>query len=306
MGVMEHVEQAGVHSGDSACSLPPFTLGPTIVEDIIEQSIRLTKALGVVGCLNIQYALQSSCLYVLEANPRASRTLPFVAKALGLPLARWAASIMLGSSLKDLGLPHGSLSAPKHRFAVKLPVFPFARFQATDILLGPEMQSTGEVMGVASSFSEAYAKAQLGAGQRLSFCGTVLLSVKDSDKMALLPLAHRLIAMGWSLVATRGTAAFLEASGVPVKRTCTVREGSPHVLDAIEGGEIALVINTSASRPAASDSFVMRRAALMRRIPYAVTMEGARALVRAIAMLPTASVLDTTPLQCYNMFTLGG
>ena len=291
-GVMEHIEEAGVHSGDSACAIPPHSLSRDTVKEIERQTIALARALKVRGLMNVQFAIQNGDIYVLEVNPRASRTVPFVAKAIGLPVAAIAARVMAGETLS--AMPHSRQHSM--RICVKEAVLPFGRFPGVDTLLGPEMKSTGEVMGRDSNFGRAFAKSQLGAGQKLPLTGTVFISVRDADKVEAIRPAQMLLAMGFSVVATRGTAKALEAAGLPVKRINKVLEGRPHVVDAIKNGEVQLVFNTTQGARAVSDSTSIRRTALTMRVPYYTTMAGAAAATEAIAAL-RASSLDVRPLQ---------
>ena len=294
-GVMEHIEEAGIHSGDSACSLPPYTLAPATVTELKAQTESLAKALGVVGLMNVQYAIKGDSIYVLEVNPRASRTVPFVAKATGVPVAKLGALVMAGEKLEKFRLDDQAI-AP--HVAVKEAVFPFARLPNIDAILGPEMKSTGEVMGLDASFERAFAKAQLGAGVMLPVAGTAFLSVKDSDKNALVPMARRLADLGFSLLATRGTAARIRDSGLAVKVVNKVLEGRPHCVDAIRSGEVQLVINTASGAQSVTDSFDIRRSALTHGVPHYTTAAGARAAVHAIAALK-AGTLEVAPLQSY-------
>ena len=294
-GVMEHIEEAGIHSGDSACALPPYTLAPAIVTELKAETAAVAQALGVVGLMNVQYAIQGDLIHVLEVNPRAARTVPFVAKATGVPVAKIGARVMAGARLASFRLD-GQAVAP--HVAVKEAVFPFARFPDVDIILGPEMKSTGEAMGIDVSFERAFAKSQLGAGVVLPASGTALLSVKDSDKTALVPLARRLVEMGFTILATRGTAARIREAGLPVTVVNKVLEGRPHCVDAIRSGELQLVINTASGPQSVADSFDIRRSALTHGIPHYTTLAGARAAVHAIASL-RAGVLEVTPLQAY-------
>ena len=284
-GVMEHIEEAGIHSGDSACALPPYTLSPAIVTEIKAETSAIAQALGVVGLMNVQYAIQDDVVHVLEVNPRASRTIPFVAKATGVPVAKIAARVMAGARLADFRLDGQAVA---RHVAVKEAVFPFARFPDVDTILGPEMKSTGEVMGIDASFERAFAKSQLGAGVRLPLNGTAFLSVKDSDKTALVPLARRLIEMGFSVVATRGTAGRIREAGLAVRVVNKVLEGRPHCVDAIRSGEIDLVVNTASGPQSVADSFDIRRSALTHGVPHYTTLAGARAAVHAIAALVQA------------------
>jgi carbamoyl-phosphate synthase large subunit len=295
-GVMEHIEEAGIHSGDSACSLPPYSLSPAMITELKSETEAMAKALGVVGLMNVQYAIKDDTIYVLEVNPRASRTVPFVAKATGVAVAKIGARVMAGAKLAtDFKLDDDSI-AP--HVAVKEAVFPFARFPNVDTILGPEMKSTGEVMGLDSSFERAFAKAQLGAGVILPMGGTVFLSIKDADKKGLPALARRLNEMGFSIVATRGTAARIREAGIPVTVVNKVLEGRPHCVDAIRSGEIQLVINTASTPQSVADSFAIRRGALTHFIPHYTTLAGARAAVHAIAALK-AGTLEVAPLQSY-------
>lgn len=293
-GVMEHIEEAGIHSGDSACTLPPYSLAPEIIADIKQQTEALARALKVVGLMNVQYAVKDSVVYILEVNPRASRTVPFVAKAIGQPLAKIAARVMAGEKLASFNLHENKVD----HIAVKEAVFPFARFPGVDIILGPEMKSTGEVMGIDHDFGTAFAKAQIAAGTILPLAGSVFISVRDGDKPALVDAARRLAALGFEIVATSGTARFFEEHGIAVKRVNKVMEGRPHVVDSMKNGDINLVFNTSEGAASIRDSFDLRRTALMNKIPYFTTMAGAKAAVRAIEALRAGS-LAVTPLQAY-------
>ena len=294
-GVMEHIEEAGIHSGDSACALPPYTLSPATVTELKAETEALAKALGVVGLMNVQYAIKDDEVFVLEVNPRASRTVPFVAKATGVPVAKIGARVMAGARLSDFRLDDQSV-AP--HVAVKEAVFPFNRFPNVDTILGPEMKSTGEVMGLDSSFERAFAKSQLGAGVILPNGGGVFLSVRDSDKAAAVGVARRLIDMGFTVAATRGTAARLREAGLPVTVVNKVLEGRPHCVDAIKSGDIQLVINTAAGAQSVTDSFDIRRSALTHGVPHYTTIAGARAAAHAIAAM-RAGTLEVAPLQSY-------
>ncbi|MGI4975790.1 MAG: carbamoyl-phosphate synthase large subunit [Janthinobacterium lividum] len=294
-GVMEHIEEAGIHSGDSACSLPPYSLSPAIVGELRVQTEAMARALGVVGLMNVQFAIKGEDIYVLEVNPRASRTVPFVAKATGVPVAKIGARVMAGAKLAEFRLDDQAI-AP--HVAVKEAVFPFARFPNVDTILGPEMKSTGEVMGLDSSFERAFAKAQLGAGVKLPDAGTVFISVRDGDKAAMLAMSRRLIDMGFAILATRGTAARLRDAGLAAKVVNKVLEGRPHCVDAIRSGEVQLVINTAAGAQSVTDSFDIRRSALTMGVPHYTTIAGARAAVHAIAAL-RAGTLEVAPLQSY-------
>jgi carbamoyl-phosphate synthase large subunit len=299
-GIMEHIEEAGVHSGDSACALPPHSLNDAIIDEIRRQTAALARALQVVGLMNVQVAIKDGEIYILEVNPRASRTVPFVAKATGVPIAKIAARVMAGEKLADFGLGAEAAvgrAVPGH-VAVKEAVFPFARFPGVDIILGPEMKSTGEVMGLDSDFSRAFAKAQLGSGQVLPLSGTVFISVKDRDKAAMVEPGRRLIDMGFEILATRGTAAYLSARGLEVRVINKVLEGRPHIVDALKSGAVDLVFNTTEGAQAIADSFSLRRTALIHHIPYYTTVAGACAAVEAIATLKSGT-LDVAPLQSY-------
>jgi carbamoyl-phosphate synthase large subunit len=277
-GIMEHIEEAGVHSGDSACALPPYTLSPALQGRLAEQTIALAKALKVRGLINIQFAVKDDEIYVLEANPRASRTVPFVAKAVGAPIAGIAAKVMAGSSLTEFDLTH----ANPRRVAVKEAVFPFARFPGVDPQLGPEMRSTGEVMGWDDDFGMAFLKSQLGAGVHLPDSGTVFVSLRDTDKQGIVPAIRKLTDLGFSIVATSGTAAFLEDQGLAVTRINKVLEGQPHILDAMINGHVQLVFNTTEGAASLADSASIRRTAVNRKIPYFTTLASSIASVQAI------------------------
>jgi carbamoyl-phosphate synthase large subunit len=279
-GIMQHVEEAGVHSGDSACVLPPFSIGNDMLEEIRRQACEIAVRLGVVGLLNVQFALvENDQLFVIEANPRASRTVPFVSKAIGIPLAKVACRLVLGERLADQDLPHEH--APSH-VSVKEVVLPFQRFHGSDALLGPEMKSTGEVMGIAGDFPAAFGKAQAAAGVALPLEGRVFISVCDTDKPAATQLAARMHDLGFEVLATRGTAQAIRRMGVPVERLNKIGEGSPHVVDSIVGGEVNLLINTPVGRGARTDGWEIRRAAIEHGVPCITTMTGATAAARAI------------------------
>ncbi|MBA8900646.1 MULTISPECIES: carbamoyl-phosphate synthase large subunit [unclassified Phyllobacterium] len=299
-GIMEHIEEAGIHSGDSACSLPVHSLSAEIVEQLEAETAALAKSLNVVGLMNVQYAIKDGTIYVLEVNPRASRTVPFVAKTIGKPIAKIAARIMAGETLDEAlgnygGKPSGT--ARKH-IAVKEAVFPFARFPGVDILLGPEMRSTGEVMGLDYDYALAFAKAQLGAGVDLPRDGTLFVSVRDEDKQRILAPVKRLSELGFKVLATGGTARFLAENGVAAQKINKVQEGRPHVEDAIRNRQVQLVFNTTDSAKAISDSKSLRRATLMQKVPYYTTLSGADAVAEAIAALKAGS-LEVRPLQDY-------
>ncbi|MEW5790178.1 MAG: carbamoyl-phosphate synthase large subunit [Pseudomonadota bacterium] len=292
-GIMEHIEQAGVHSGDSATCLPPFSLSPAVQEELRTQTKAMAQALHVVGLMNVQFAVQGDDIYVLEVNPRASRTVPFVSKATGRPLAKVAARCMVGQSLVSQGV--GAEIVPAH-FSVKEAVFPFIKFPGVDVLLGPEMKSTGEVMGVGDSFGAAFLKAQLGAGDRLPGQGRVFLSVRDADKPGLVDVARDLADLGFELLATRGTAEFLARHGVQVEPVNKVTEGRPHIVDHIKNGEVQLIINTVERKEAVQASYSIRRAALQQRITYYTTLAGAVAACAAMRVQAGGS-LGVTQLQ---------
>ena len=294
-GIMEHIEEAGIHSGDSACALPPHSLSAATLADIERQAESLARALGVVGLMNIQVAVKDEAVYILEVNPRASRTVPFVAKATGAPVAKIAARVMAGEKLAGFEL--GMAPAGGH-VAVKEAVFPFNRFPGVDVILGPEMKSTGEVMGLDTDFGRAFAKSQIASGIRLPQSGTVFVSVRDHDKEALAPIAERLVALGFNLVATRGTARELAAKGIPARAVNKVLEGRPHIVDEMTDDGVQLVFNTTDGSHAIRDSFSIRQTALTRDIPYYTTIAGARAAVQAIAALRTGA-LEVAPLQSY-------
>jgi carbamoyl-phosphate synthase large subunit len=273
-GIMEHVEQAGVHSGDSACCLPPHSLASHIERELRRQTEVMARALKVVGLMNVQYAIQKDTVYVLEVNPRASRTVPYVSKAIGMPLAKIAARVMAGKGLREQGAEE---VVPSY-FSVKEAVFPFARFPGVDTILGPEMKSTGEVMGVGESFGEAFVKSQLAAGVRLPTGGNAFISVRDGDKLAAVQVARDLIELGFTILATRGTGAVLQSHGVPLSLVNKVAEGRPHIVDMIKNGEVSFIVNTvEATRTAAADSRAIRVTALARRVTYYTTVAGAKA-----------------------------
>ncbi|MGD2184884.1 MAG: carbamoyl-phosphate synthase large subunit [Desulfobacterales bacterium] len=295
-GIMEHIEEAGVHSGDSACVLPPVNIEPHFIEQMTQATKAMANELNVVGLMNVQYALKDGQLYVLEVNPRASRTIPFVSKATGVPLAKLATKVMLGRTLQELGLT--AEIVPAH-ISVKEAVLPFDRFPDVDILLGPEMKSTGEVMGIGSDFGSAYAKAQLGAGQNLPTTGTVFISVIDNDKKTVLPVAALYRDAGFNIMATQGTSKFLAEHGIANKPVNKVSVGRPHVVDAIKNAEIQLVINTSVGGETRRDGYYIRRNSLQYKIPYATTTAGGMAIYKAIERL-RGKKLNVKTLQEYN------
>ena len=295
-GVMEHIEEAGIHSGDSACALPPCSLPAAIVEEIRHQTRALARALGVVGLMNVQFAVtRDGGIHVLEVNPRASRTVPFVAKAIGVPIARIAARLMAGEALADFHLEE----RPMSHVAVKEAVFPFARFPGVDVLLGPEMKSTGEVMGLDRDFGRAFAKAQLAAGGTLPESGCAFISVRDRDKPPAVELGRRLAGLGFSLVATRGTAQALRDGGLAAETINKLLEGPPHIVDALKDDRIDFVINTTESAKSVADSSGMRRTALLKNVPYATTIAGASAMIDAIRAVREQG-FDVAPLQSYG------
>jgi carbamoyl-phosphate synthase large subunit len=294
-GIMEHIEEAGIHSGDSACSLPPYSISSRLADEIRRQTKLMALELNVKGLMNVQFAIKDDEIYILEVNPRASRTAPFVSKATGRPLAKVAARIMAGKTLRELGIT--AEIEPSH-IAVKESVFPFVKFPGVDTILGPEMKSTGEVMGIDESFAKAFAKAQLGAGVRLPMSGKAFISVRDADKKHIVTAAKKLYDASFTLVATRGTAAYLQEKGIPVLVVNKVLEGRPHIVDAIKNNEITMVINTTQGAQAVADSFSIRRNALMNNIAYFTTVAGAKAAVDGIIAMKSEE-LGVKPLQEY-------
>ena len=294
-GVMEHIEEAGVHSGDSACALPPYSLSKKLVAEIEEQTKKLALALDVRGLINIQFAVKDDEIFILEANPRASRTAPFVAKAINRPIAAAAAKVMAGVKLKELKLDRPS----KGHVAVKEAVFPFARFPGVDPVLGPEMRSTGEVMGLDQNFEAAFAKSQIASGINLPTAGTVFVSVKDLDKPALVQIAKDLQRLGFKVMATGGSADYLAKKGIEVVKVNKVAEGRPHIVDAMKNGEVQLVFNTTEGAQSYRDSYSIRRTALTQNIPYYTTISGARASIQAIRRLKSGAPLGVRALQAY-------
>ena len=292
-GIMEHIEEAGIHSGDSSCVLPPHTLSPALLDEIKEASRAMALELGVIGLMNVQFAVKDNELYVLEVNPRASRTVPFVSKATGVPLAKLATKIMMGATLEELGL---TKEVEISHWAVKEAVFPFDRFENVDTLLGPEMKSTGEVMGIDDNLGLALAKAQLAAGSQVPQSGTVFLSMRHGDKENIVDAAKRLVAMDFDLLATRGTAAVLQENGVACEAVNKISEGRPHILDKLQDGAVAWVVNTSLGRRTTEDSYTIRRAALELHIPYTTTASGAVSMVQAMEAMRQAS-LGVKPVQ---------
>jgi len=307
-GVMEHIEEAGVHSGDSACSLPPFSLKPETIAELKRQTEAMAFALNVRGLMNVQFAIEephseNPRIFVLEVNPRASRTVPFVAKTIGAPIAAIAAKVMAGVSLASFGLTERVYD----HVAVKEAVFPFARFAGVDTILGPEMRSTGEVMGLdwqrpggtkAAAFARAFAKSQLGGGTILPEAGTVFVSVKETDKAWVVEPVRLLLEQGFRVLATSGTAAHLTAQGLNVETVKKVLEGRPHIVDAMKNGGVQLVFNTTEGKQSLADSYEIRRTALMMKIPYYTTTAGALAASQAIVEMANGA-LDVRPLQSY-------
>ncbi|MFG1226559.1 carbamoyl-phosphate synthase large subunit [Xanthobacter wiegelii] len=298
-GIMEHIEEAGIHSGDSACTLPPYSLSPDTLAALEKQTAAMALALGVGGLMNVQYAIKGDEIYVLEVNPRASRTVPFVAKVIGLPIAKIAARVMAGEKLASFNLVQPKLG----HIAVKEAVFPFARFPGVDTVLGPEMRSTGEVMGLDTDFGVAFAKSQLGGGTKVPKSGTVFISLKDSDKIRILPTMKMLVDLGFKIIATSGTQRFLEEHGVPAAKINKVLEGRPHIVDAIKNGDVQLVFNTTEGAQALADSRSLRRAALLQKVPYYTTLSGAIAAAQGIKAY-VGGDLTVRPLQGY--FGAGG
>ncbi|WP_417769552.1 carbamoyl-phosphate synthase large subunit, partial [Stappia sp.] len=293
-GIMEHIEEAGIHSGDSACSLPPYSLSAEMIAELTRQTEVLARALGVGGLMNVQFAIRNGEIFVLEVNPRASRTVPFVAKTIGEPIAKIAARVMAGEPLASFGLTTKKLD----HVAVKEAVFPFARFQGVDTVLGPEMRSTGEVMGLNGTFEVAFAKSQLGSGTRVPTAGTVFVSVRDADKERVLDPIQRLVKTGFRIIATHGTQAFLQEQGISCDKVNKVLEGRPHIVDAIKNGEVQLVFNTTEGAQALSDSRSLRRAALLHKVPYYTTLAGAIAAAKGIEAYASGN-LEVVPLQAY-------
>src|SRR5205809_2718059 len=293
-GIQEHIEEAGIHSGDSSCVLPPLRIDPEHLETMRHYARKLASALSVRGLMNIQFAIKDDRVYVLEVNPRASRTVPFVSKATGVPLARIASVVMAGKPLKDFGLPN---DLTVDRFYIKSPVFPFRKFPGVDPVLSPEMHSTGEVMGVGESFGEAYAKAMTSAGLKLPDSGRAFISVNEADKGQAVLLARRLKRLGFDLMATIGTAARLREVGLECATVFKVNEGRPNIADHIKQGEIAIVINTPLGRASHYDEQAIRRAALQYDVPCVTTMTGAQALVEALASRRETKGITVHPLQ---------
>jgi len=294
-GIMEHIEEAGVHSGDSACCLPPVSLDKEILAEIKRQTKLLALALKVKGLINVQVAVKDGQIYILEVNPRASRTIPFVSKAIGVPLAKLAAKVMVGMTLDELNFIK---QVQRSHFAVKEAVFPFLKFPGIDTLLGPEMLSTGEVMGLSDDFGIAYAKSQIAAGNSLPISGNLLFSVKDSDKTIAVELARKLHKMGFKIIATKGTCIEFINNNIPSEFVLKMTEGRPNIVDSIINGEIDLIINTTVGKQSIRDSFSIRRTALDRQVPYVTTIRGAEAVTKAIEAFKGKKV-TVKPIQSY-------
>jgi carbamoyl-phosphate synthase large subunit len=301
-GIMEHIEEAGIHSGDSACSIPTFSLPPEVLATIRKWTISLAKSLNVIGLMNIQYAVQlnnnnlkESKVFILEANPRASRTVPYVSKAINVPLVNYASRIMAGSTLSELGLTEEVI--PKH-ISIKEAVLPFAKFAGTDTILGPEMRSTGEVMGIDTEFGRAFAKAQLGAGTHLPLEGTVFISVNDRDKSGISTVAEAFVELGFKVVATEGTHKILRRNSIESKQVLKVHEGRPNISDIMKNGQIQLIINSPSGEEAKTDGKMIRRTAMAYKIPVITTLAGAKAAIAAIKALQTGGI-SVTALQDY-------
>jgi carbamoyl-phosphate synthase large subunit len=295
IGVMEHIEEAGIHSGDSACLLPPYSLSKEIVEKLKTQTRALAKALRVRGLMNVQYAIKDGEIYLIEVNPRASRTVPFVSKAQGQSFAKIAAKVMAGKSLKELGIVEPT---PPNHMSVKEVVFPFSKFPGVDIILGPEMRSTGEVMGIDDDFPMAYAKAQIAAGSQLPLKGSVFISVRDGDKEGVLPAARMLADEGFDLLATGGTYAALKAANIPAVRISKLAEGRPNVRDLIKNGKVQLIINTPTKKGPQTDEGKIRALAVLNKVPIVTTITGAAAVAKAIGAIKRQD-WGVRPLQTY-------
>ncbi|PIQ88044.1 MAG: carbamoyl phosphate synthase large subunit, partial [Candidatus Omnitrophica bacterium CG11_big_fil_rev_8_21_14_0_20_43_6] len=295
-GIMEHIEQAGVHSGDAAMSLPTYTLGPDILKKLREATYQLAKELNIIGLMNVQYAVKDAKVYVLEVNPRASRTVPFVSKAIGVPLAKLATKVMLGKKLKDLGFTEEVI--PPY-VAVKESVFPFNRFPGVDVMLGPEMKSTGEVMGIDLDFASAYIKSQIAAGQKIPKSGNVFISVHDRDKRDIVFIAKKLKDLGFNILASSGTASVLENNNISAKVLPKISEGRPNILDLMKDGKIQMVINTPSGRIPRQDEVKIRSQVILYNIPYTTTIFGAQATVNGIEILSKKD-LGAKSLQEYH------
>jgi carbamoyl-phosphate synthase large subunit len=297
-GIMEHIEEAGIHSGDSACVIPPFTLSKEVINDIKDYTLKIARELKVVGLLNIQYAIKNSKVYVLEANPRASRTIPFVSKSIKIPLAKFAARIMAGKKLKDLKFERVNSLTLKY-FSVKEAVLPFNRFPGFDTILGPEMKSTGEVMGIDKNFGIAFAKSQIATNQVLPLSGKVFISVNSKDKKNIVPLAKRLMKMGFKIIATKGTSEILENNDIKCDSVLKISEGRPNVLDMMKNGEIKLIINTPEGSNARRDGYHLRTAAVMQNIPSITTISAAAAVIQGIYELKNNKNIKVKSIQEY-------
>lgn len=295
-GIMEHIEEAGIHSGDSAMSIPSYSLSDALLEKVREATYKMAKELNVIGLMNVQYAIQEDKVYVLEVNPRASRTAPFVSKAIGVPLAKLATKVMLGRKLKDLGFTKETI--PKH-VSVKESVFPFNRFPGVDVVLGPEMKSTGEVMGIDKDFGRAYIKSQLAAGQKIPRKGNVFISVRDNDKKAIVPIAKKLEKLGFGIYATFGTAEALEKNNIKVKKLPKISEGGSNILDLMKAGKVQLVINTPSGRSPRIDEVKIRSHVISFNLPYTTTISGASATADGIEAL-SKHKLEVKSLQEYH------
>ena len=296
-GIMEHIEKAGVHSGDSACVIPPHTLSENVIEEIRVATIKMAKELNVCGLMNVQYAIRGDQVYILEVNPRASRTVPFVSKSIGIPLAKIAARVMAGKKLKDLGFTREKII---NYFSVKEAVLPFVRFPGCDIELGPEMRSTGEVMGIDSDFGIAFAKTQFGAGLNLPEKGKVFISVRDMDKRYAVSLAKRLVNLGFDLIATRGTARVLKNNSLPVESIHKIAEGRPNIIDAITNGEIVLVLNTVSGHKARADETKIRTVAVRNNVPCITTLPGIEAAINGMESIRAKDGVSVKAIQDYH------
>jgi carbamoyl-phosphate synthase large subunit len=294
--IMEHIEQAGIHSGDSACVIPTFSLSKAVLQEIEQATKAMARELKVRGLMNVQFAVKDEDVYVLEVNPRASRTVPFVSKAIGIPLAKLAAKVMTGKSLRELGFTKEIV--PKH-FSVKEAVFPFLRYQGIDIALGPEMKSTGEVMGIDADLGLAYAKSQMAAPPPLPKGGHVFISVKDTDKESVIPVAREFVKLGFGIISTSGTAAALRAASIPVTKVFKLREGRPNVLDRVKNGEINFIINTPSGKIPREDEVSIRNASLAQKIPIMTTIRAAQASANGIRSLQKSG-LTVKSLQEYH------
>ena len=295
-GIMEHIEEAGIHSGDSTCTLPPYSLSDKIIQDIKKQTRKLAIALKVKGLLNIQFAIQNNNIFLLEVNPRSSRTVPFVAKSTGLKIVQLASKISVGKKIANLKITQ----KPMTSIAIKEPVFPFKRFPNVDTILGPEMKSTGEVMSIDKDMEAAFIKCQMAASNPLPVKGSLFVSVKDSDKAKVLPIVRSFKKQGFKIFATQGTAEFLKENSIKVTFVNKVAEGSPHIVDLLDSDEISIVINTTETRKSINDSFSLRRTALNRNVPYFLTVSGARAAINSIKRLKSKEELTVHPISDYH------